>query len=154
MIAAALGLSALLAASALAFSAVKYAGAAYLIYLGIKMIGTRSVPLTDVPNKINRHNPFIQGIWTEILNPKTAPFFLSFILQFVATSRGHLFVPFFVLGTISVVLNTSADIVVACFAGPLGNKLKNSPRFRTRQRTVSGAGMIGLGIYVAVAESR
>lgn len=118
------------------------------------MIGTRSVPLTDVPNKINRHNPFIQGVWTEILNPKTALFFLSFIPQFVATSRGHLFVPFFVLGTISVVLNTSADIVVACFAGPLGNKLKNSPRFRTRQRTVSGAGMIGLGIYVAVAESR
>src|SRR6267378_8293405 len=85
--AAALGVSAILAASAVAFHTVKYAGAAYLVFLGIKMIRSRNAELpteTSAPNG----NAFRQGILTEALNPKTALFFLSFIPQFIAPERG------------------------------------------------------------------
>ena len=94
VLAAALGLSAILATSALAFQAVKYAGAAYLIYLGIRMIRRSGrLEVDDVPPPTG--NPFLQGIVTEALNPKTAIFFLSFIPQFVTQPT---FAQFFVLG--------------------------------------------------------
>src|SRR6266436_4892880 len=107
--AAALGVSAILAASAVAFHTVKYAGAAYLIFLGTKMIRSRNVPLPDqaaTQNSSPNANAFRQGILTEALNPKTALFFLSFIPQFIATGRGHVFFQFLLLGAISVILNT------------------------------------------------
>ena len=155
VVAAALGLSAVLAASALAFQTVKYAGAAYLIYLGITMIRKRDEEMDgyETPAAIRR-GPLAQGVVTEVLNPKTALFFLSFIPQFVSVSAGHVVAQFLVLGAISVTLNTSADIVVACFAGPLGTRMKQSARFRRRQRTASGLVMTGLGTYVASADSR
>ncbi len=102
-------------------------------------------------------NTLAQGVLTEALNPKTALFFLfflSFIPQFIAAGHGPAFLPFVLLGLISVSLNTAADIVVACFAGPIGQKLIASPRLRHRQRTASGIAMIGLGSYVAVSDSR
>lgn len=151
--AAALGLSAVLAASAVAFHTVKYAGAAYLVWLGIRMISTRNAEMTVEaagPSK----GAFRQGILTEVLNPKTALFFLSFIPQFVAPGHGHLFFQFALLGSISVGFNTAADLVVVGMASPLERKLKNSIRFRRRQRTVSGIGMIGLGAYLALADSK
>lgn len=150
--AAGLGLSAILATSALAFSAVKYAGAAYLIFLGVRMILARNQEPTLALEK-TASDPLLQGIWTEMLNPKTALFFLSFIPQFVVASHGHVFLQFLLLGSISVCLNTSADILVACFAGPLGKRLGASKVFRRRQRTASGIAMIGLGVYVAAADS-
>jgi len=155
VVAAALGLSAILAASALAFQTVKYAGAAYLVYLGIMMIRSRNGEMdgTDSASAMRR-GPFAQGVVTEVLNPKTALFFLSFIPQFVSVSAGHVVAQFLLLGAISVTFNTSADIVVACFAGPLGTRMKQSARFRRRQRTASGLVMTGLGIYVATADSR
>ena len=155
VLAAALGLSAILAASAVAFQTVKYAGAAYLIYLGVTMIRRRNEEWngSETEAKIRR-GPLTQGIVTEVLNPKTALFFLSFIPQFVSVGQGHVVAQFLLLGAISVTLNTSADIVVACFAGPLGTRLKQSARFRRRQRTASGLVMTGLGIYVATADSR
>jgi threonine/homoserine/homoserine lactone efflux protein len=97
---------------------------------------------------------FRQGIFTEALNPKTALFFLSFIPQFIAPERGHIFLQFVILGTISVILNTSADLLVVSLAGPLERKLKGSSRFRRRQRVASGLGMIGLGAYLALADSK
>jgi threonine/homoserine/homoserine lactone efflux protein len=151
--AAALGLSAILAASAVAFHTVKYAGAAYLVWLGIRMIRTRNAEMTVEaagPSK----RAFRQGILTEVLNPKTALFFLSFIPQFVAAGHGHLFFQFALLGSISVGLNTAADLVVVGMASPLERKLKNSLRFRRRQRTASGIGVIGLGAYLALADSK
>src|SRR2546429_9175918 len=103
--AAALGLSAILAASAVAFHTVKYAGAAYLIWLGIRTIRTRNAEMTlQAPGPSN--GAFRQGILTEVLNPKTALFFLSFIPQFVAPAHGHAFFQFALLGAISVSLNT------------------------------------------------
>ena len=97
---------------------------------------------------------FRQGILTEVLNPKTALFFLSFIPQFVAPERGHVFLQFIVLGALSVLLNTAADLLVVILAAPLERKLKSSVRFRRGQRVASGLGMITLGTYVAIADTR
>jgi threonine/homoserine/homoserine lactone efflux protein len=146
--AAALGVSAILAASAVAFHTVKYAGAAYLVFLGIRMIRTRDAEMTLAAAR--SQGAFRQGIFTEALNPKTALFFLSFIPQFIAPERGHVFFQFIILGAISVILNTTVDLVVVLLAAPLERKLKSSPRFRSRQRVASGVGMISLGAYVAL----
>jgi len=151
--AAALGVSAILAASAVAFHTVKYVGAAYLVWLGIRMIRTRNAEM-HVQTATPAQGSFRQGILTEALNPKTALFFLSFIPQFIVPGRGHVFLQFVVLGAISVLLNTIADLVVVFLAAPLERKLKNSVKFRRRQRLASGLGMIGLGVYVALADSK
>jgi threonine/homoserine/homoserine lactone efflux protein len=98
-------------------------------------------------------NPFWQGIATEVLNPKTALFFLSFIPQFVNREAGHVFRQFVLLGSGSVVLNTSADLAVTVFAGPLGNRIRSSVGFRRTQRTATGAIMIGLGTYLATSRA-
>lgn len=154
VLAAAAGISVILAKSALAFSAVKYAGAAYLCYLGIKMIiqarHDDSLPALDV---LAPRNPLWQGVATEVLNPKTALFFLSFIPQFVDHHNGHVFSQFVVLGSISVSLNTSADLVVTVLAGPLGDRIRSSARFRRGQRSATGVIMIGLGTYLAASDS-
>ena len=152
--AAAAGISIILAKSALAFAAVKYLGAAYLCLLGLRMIldSRRNEEISLAPARAK--NPFWQGVMTEVLNPKTALFFLSFIPQFVNHANGHVFAQFVVLGTISVSLNTTADIVVTLLAGPLGQRIRESARFRRRQRTATGAIMIGLGTYLALGESK
>ena len=150
--AAALGVSAILAASAVAFHAVKYAGAAYLVFLGVKMIRSRNTELTQ--SNAPAGSAFRQGILTEALNPKTALFFLSFIPQFIAPERGHIFLQFASLGIISVSLNTAADLAVVSLAAQLERKLKSSAAFRRGQRTASGLGMIGLGAYLAFSESK
>ena len=97
---------------------------------------------------------YFQGVVVNLLNPKTALFFLSFIPQFVNRESGHVFLQFVSLGTISVLLNTSADLLVIALAGPLGNRIRASATFRRRQRTVTGAIMIGLGTYLATSESK
>jgi len=156
--AAALGVSIILAKSALAFAAVKYVGAAYLCFLGVRMIldarrdGNNAEGFAR-PMKPAR-NPLWQGIATEVLNPKTALFFLSFIPQFVNRSGGHVFLQFVVLGTISVMLNTTADLIVIAMAGPLGEKIRSSAKFRRTQRTATGVIMIGLGTYLATSEGK
>jgi threonine/homoserine/homoserine lactone efflux protein len=138
--AAALGISAILATSAIAFHTVKYAGAAYLVWLVATPAASRG--------------SFLQGIVTEALNPKTALFFLSFIPQFISAPLGHIFLQFFILGAVSVALNTTADILVVSLAVPLERKLKSSAAFRRRQRVAAGMGMIGLGAYVVLADSK
>ncbi len=153
--AAAFGVSLILARSAIAFETVKYCGAAYLCVLGIRMIVDARKPEKQESVVVPpARNPLWQGVATEVLNPKTALFFLSFIPQFVNRGAGHLFLQFIVLGTISVSLNTTADLVVIAMAGPLGNRIRSSATFRRRQRTATGAIMIGLGTYLAVSESK
>ena len=155
--AAALGVSIILAKSAMAFATVKYVGAAYLCFLGIKMIleARRPEAATDEPaaQQKNARNPLWQGVATEVLNPKTALFFLSFIPQFVNRANGHVFLQFVTLGTISVVMNTTADLIVIALAGLLGERIRSSAKFRRRQRTATGAIMIGLGTYLAASDS-
>src|SRR6266436_5642604 len=153
VVAAALGVSAILAASAVAFHTVKYAGAAYLVWLGIRMIRTRNAEMAVSASQPSQ-GAFRQGILTEVLNPKTALFFLSFIPQFIAPERSHVFLQFVVLGALSVLLNTAADLLVVVLAAPLERKLKSSMRFRRGQRVASGLGMIGLGAYVALADTK
>lgn len=159
VLAAALGVSVILARSATAFSVVKYAGAAYLCFLGVRMIldarkqDSLSMEGFFSDRVMAARNPLWQGIATEVLNPKTALFFLSFIPQFVNRVSGNVFFQFVLLGTFSVILNTSADLIVISLAGPLGKKIRSSAVFRRRQRTLTGVIMIGLGTYLATSES-
>jgi threonine/homoserine/homoserine lactone efflux protein len=157
VLAAAAGVSVVLARSAVAFATIKYAGAAYLCFLGVRMIlaASRDRDKDELPTAAlpPTRNPFWQGIATEVLNPKTALFFLSFIPQFVNREAGHVFAQFLALGAVSVTLNTSADLVVTMFAGLLGNRIRSSARFRRAQRTATGGIMIGLGTYLAVSKS-
>jgi threonine/homoserine/homoserine lactone efflux protein len=135
-----------------AFAFVKYAGASYLIYLGIGMIRSRNLPIQpDSPVAIPTHT-FRQGIMTEALNPKTALFFLSFIPQFANPQLGGVMLQFLVLGFFSVTLNTITDLVVVCFIAPIGVRLKPSARFRRNQRIISGTAMIGLGTFLGFSE--
>jgi threonine/homoserine/homoserine lactone efflux protein len=174
VLAAALGVSIVLAKSAAAFATVKYVGAAYLCFLGVRMIldarkddasavdaakevageDNEDVSKTIHGSARTACNPLWQGVATEVLNPKTALFFLSFIPQFVDRSSGHVFLQFLALGSLSVMLNTTADLIVIALAGPLGEKIRSSATFRRRQRTLTGAIMIGLGTYLATSESR
>ncbi len=156
--AAALGVSIILAQSAIAFATVKYLGAAYLCFLGVRMIldarGEKADHDAVLAATVPARNPLWQGIATEVLNPKTALFFLSFIPQFVNHAQGHIFLQFVILGSISVTLNTTADLVVIALGGPLGERIRSSSTFRRRQRTATGAIMIGLGTYLATSESK
>jgi threonine/homoserine/homoserine lactone efflux protein len=156
--AAALGISIILAKSAMAFAAVKYVGAAYLCFLGVGMILDARKDQGPGPAGAElgqpARNPLWQGVATEVLNPKTGLFFLSFIPQFVNRSGAHVFLQFVVLGTISVGMNTTADLIVIALAGPLGERIRSSAKFRRRQRTVTGTIMIGLGTYLAASDSR
>jgi len=144
VLAAAAGVSVVLARSAVAFATVKYAGAAYLCFLGVRMILAASRDKDELPTAAlpPPRNPFWQGIATEVLIP-----------QFVNREAGHVFAQFLALGAVSVTLNTSADLVVTMFAGPLGNRIRSSARFRRAQRTATGGIMIGLGTYLAVSKS-
>src|SRR5438552_4653028 len=159
--AAAAGISVILAKSASAFATVKYAGAAYLCYLGIRMILDAQKQEAALSNKeflpqgtFPRRSAFWQGVITEVLNPKTALFFLSFIPQFVNPHLGRVLLQFLVLGFMSVTLNTLADLGVVSFAAPIGVRLKSSRQFRRNQRVLSGAAMIGLGTFVAFGDSK
>ena len=152
VVAAALGISVVLATSAVAYQAVRWAGAAYLIFLGIRMIRTAGESDLESVTKASG-DPFRQGIVTEVLNPKTALFFLSFIPQFVDRKAGGVFVQFVTLGTISVILNSGADVLVAMLAGPLGEKVLASKRARRNQRRASGVLMVGLGAFVLARDN-
>jgi len=154
VLAAGIGISALLMTSVVAFSVVKYAGAAYLIYLGLRTLLSRDEAHVADENQPQQSQALLQGILTEALNPKTALFFLAFIPQFVHPQLGHVFWQFVVFGVVSVFLNTSADVVVAILAGPIGRRLKSSLRFRSGQKVVTGLMLIGLGTYAALSDSK
>ena len=155
VVAAATGLSLILATSAVAFSIVKMAGAGYLIYLGIRMViaSLRDRSL-DAHLQPRNRNPFWQGVVTEVLNPKTAIFFLAFIPQFVDRSSTNVFWQFLILGGLSVSLNTSADVIVTLLVTPISRRLKSSAALRRRQGVATGFTLIGLGAYVAISDSK
>ena len=133
--AAALGVSALLVSSALAFNVVKYLGAAYLIYLGVrKFTASESVTSLEVAESHKLARVFYQGIVVNVLNPKTALFFFAFLPQFVNVSRGDIALQVFFLGTIFVIVGVVSDSVWAVLAGTMGQWLKGNLRFLTAQR--------------------
>ena len=149
-LAAALGVSAILATSAVAFALIKWLGAAYLIYLGVRTLLEKPTLELDTERSTSSSSKgaFTQGILTEALNPKTALFFLAFIPQFV-NPAGDVFLQFVTLGFITTLLTSGADFIVALAAGSLSGLLRN-PRGRKVQRVASGGALIGLGVYVAV----
>jgi len=147
VLAAALGLSAILLASAEAYTVVRYAGAAYLLWIGVRTILDRRAHSAD--ETASSGHAFRQGVLTEVLNPKTALFFVSFIPQFVDPARSPIFVQFVVLGAISVTLNTLVDLLVVGLSGMLGDRFARNPRLQRRGQIASGLAMIGLGAYVA-----
>lgn len=151
--AAALGLSAVLATSAELFAVVKYAGAAYLIYLGVRALLTKEETLDGAVDSARGKRAFYQGVTTEALNPKTALFFLAFIPQFI-NPHGIVVLQFILLGSVSVLLNTSVDLIVVTLAGPIGTQLQQRRRLRQGQRWFSGLSLIALGAYVALAGER
>jgi len=151
VIAAALGLSAVLATSATAFTVVKLAGAAYLVYLGVRALLDRDGSAPAVETR-RRRGPLAQGIVVEALNPKTALFFLAFLPHFVHDGPVPVPVVLIVLGLITLAMTVVVDLLVAFFAGALSERIMGNPRWRVRQRIASGLTMIGLGGALAVAE--
>ncbi|MBO0857543.1 MAG: LysE family translocator [Chloracidobacterium sp.] len=152
--AAAFGMSALLLSSALAFNAVKYFGAAYLIYLGVKTLWTRENPTeTKTVEKQSLSRAFHQGIFVNLLNPKAALFFLAFLPQFVDSRRGSVTTQIMFLGSIVVVLGALSDSIYALLAGSAGNLLRGNPRLLRAQRYFAGIVYIGLGAASALIGS-
>jgi len=152
--AAAAGLSALLAASALAFSAVKLLGAAYLVYLGVRRLLERPGPAAGGALRERRlRRAFLDGVVVNVLNPKTALFFLAFLPQFVDVSRGMVGVQVRVLGMVFVALGVITDGGYALTAGTAAGWLRGHPRFLASERWISGVMYIGLGVAAAFASS-
>lgn len=151
--AAAVGLSALLASSAFAFSVVKYAGAAYLIWLGLrKLFGASDIP--DIGGALptrSRIRLFREGFIVNLLNPKTALFFLAFLPQFVDLARGHVAIQVATLGIIYTIIGILTDSSYALAAGTAGKWLKRSTAYIKAERWVSGFIYIGLGLTAAFA---
>ena len=151
VVAAALGLSLLIAESALAFSLVKYGGAAYLIYLGIRMLRNKeqAKPLDPVASQ-GPGRAFREGIAVELLNVKTALFFLAFLPQFVVPAQ-PLVPQLVVLGTICVALNTLVDVGAVFAADRLLRSSAVRPGRARLMTRISGVTMLGLGTYLALA---
>ena len=156
VLAGALGVSALVLASAELFTALKWLGAAYLVWLGLRTIldARRSAAGDMAPGvsapAMGTRRAFREGVVVEALNPKTAAFFLAFIPQFLDPSAGAVALPFILLGCISVTLNTMADIVVAIGASRIREGAATRPAFIRRLREISGASMIALGAGLAL----
>ncbi|WP_090709377.1 MULTISPECIES: LysE family translocator [unclassified Beijerinckia] len=149
--AAALGLSAILAASALAFSIVKYAGAAYLIWLGLKKIFGRDEAGTAAAPVHGHGRLFRDGFVVNLLNPKTALFFLAFLPQFVEPERGHVAMQMAVLGFLFTGLGLITDTCYALAAGSARHWLKGNGTFLKSERYITGTLFIGLGLTAAFA---
>jgi threonine/homoserine/homoserine lactone efflux protein len=152
--AATLGVSALLLSSALAFSVVKYVGAAYLIYLGVKTLLTREkVSETETVEGASLSRAFSQGVLVSLLNPKAALFFFAFLPQFVDAKRGSAATQIMFLGAIVVVLGALSDSIYAFLSGSVGNLLRGNLKLLRAQRYFAGSVYIGLGAMAALTGS-
>ena len=151
VIAGGLGISAIVLASAELFTALKFAGALYLVWLGIKTVREAGAAQPAVVEPVGAAQAFRDGVMVEALNPKTAAFFLAFIPQFITLGAGHPALQFIALGLISVTLNTSADVVVVAIAATARSTLTRKPALVRRLRQGSGLFIAGLGISLALA---
>jgi threonine/homoserine/homoserine lactone efflux protein len=149
------GVSALVMASATAFGVLKLAGGIYLIYLGIQTFRAASRETMAMPDESQTRDgavrAFRQGVVVEATNPKTAAFFLAFIPQFIVVGEGHVALQFLVLGVISVLLNTGADLVAVMGAAKLHERLVHRPSLFRRLRQGSGVMMASLGVGLLAA---
>ena len=147
VLAATIGLSSLLASSATAFTIVKYAGAAYLVFLGIRRLLTReSLENEFVKLPRPRKRLFVDGVVVNVLNPKTALFFIAFLPQFVDPEAGAATLQIFALGLLFVVIALSSDTIWALAAGTAGAWLRRSPWYLGVKRWLTGLVFVGLGL--------
>ena len=153
-VAAALGLSALLASSALAFSVVKYLGAAYLIYLGIRALraGPQASSLPTSTRVTAPKSALWQAVLVGTLNPKVALFFLAFLPQFVNPQSGSVVLQFLVLGTTMAALDVLYEVVLVQLVSRMRRRMLGSVRFVLWQNRISGAVLVALGLRLAVQE--
>jgi threonine/homoserine/homoserine lactone efflux protein len=152
VLAAAVGLSVVLATSATAYALVKYAGAGYLMWLGLRKLTARTAPSSlepDAPR--SRARVFWEGVAVNVLNPKTALFFLAFLPQFVRPSAGSPTLQFLFLGLSFVAVAFCTDTAWALLAGRAGGWLRSHPRFVRSEGYVSGSVYFGLGVATAVS---
>lgn len=150
---AAVGLSALLAQSAVAFSVVKYAGAAYLIYLGAKaLLSKEDFELSGGAAPVGLGAVFVQAVASNVLNPKIAVFFLAFLPQFADPAAGGAALQLLALGLIFALLTWMIFGIIAYFSGTLGAWLKNRPRAAGGLRWLTGGVLITLGLRLALLE--
>lgn len=158
VLAGSVGVSAIVLASAELFTTLKLIGAAYLVWLGFRTFQAAhrdATPALDgraMAPVIGPRRAFREGVLVEALNPKTAAFFLAFIPQFVNPTTGPVALQFVLLGSMSVALNTLADIVVACAASRIRDGAAARPALIRRLREASGGGMIVLGVGLALAK--
>ncbi|WP_440098909.1 LysE family translocator [Streptosporangium sp. H16] len=149
--AAALGISALLAASSTGFTIVKYLGAAYLIWLGVRKLMTRSNGEESFePRTATRSRMFWEGFVVNVLNPKTAIFFLAFLPQFADPEAGPIAPQIVLLGLIWTVLGMASDGAFALLASAMAGRLRRSARARRRLDATSGVVYLGLGAVAAL----
>lgn len=152
--AATLGVSALLVRSALAFSVVKYAGAAYLVYLGVRKLREKEdAQGTGVVERKKLTRVFYEGMLVNLTNPKTALFFFAFLPQFVDPARGSTALQFFLLGAIFVIMAIVSDSAYALLAGSLGGWLRGHLGVLRVQRYLAGSVYLGMGVVTALSGS-
>jgi threonine/homoserine/homoserine lactone efflux protein len=153
-LAAAAGLTGLIAASVTAFTVVKYAGAAYLVYLGVRKLLERPEKTQPEVLVTGRSRLFLKGALVQLLNPKIAIFFVAFLPQFVHSSRGPVAAQILVLGTIFTLLAILSDGAYVLLAGAVGSWLRTGRRARSWLARFSGGVYIGLGLTAALSGSR
>jgi threonine/homoserine/homoserine lactone efflux protein len=154
--AAAVGLSALLVSSAIAFSVVKYLGAAYLVYLGVQRLRSKeslAAASSIAAPRVTLTRVFSQGIVVNVLNPKTALFFFAFLPQFIEPARGHVATQILSLGVLFACMGTASDCLWALFSGSVAGWLRNNQRWMRNERYVSGGILISLGLATAFVGS-
>ena len=149
--AAAAGLTAVLSSSLLAFGIIKYAGAAYLIWIGLKTLATKTQS-ESIPGMQRQTLGaiFYQGFLVNLLNPKTALFFLAFLPQFVDPLLGRITLQVILLGTILACLGTTSDCAYALLAGRIGKWLRENLKLLQSLRLVAGCVYLGLGTATAL----
>lgn len=154
VLAAALGLSAIILSSALAFTVIKYLGAAYLVYLGLRRLFARdqTPQITDFQQR-SLKRVFSQGVLVAILNPKTALFFLAFLPQFVDPYNGSVTMQLLTLGGMFVMMAIFTDSMYALLASTAGGWLKRNGSFLRAERYVVGSVYIGLGMTAVLARN-
>jgi len=151
VVAGAVGVSALVMASAEAFTVLKLAGAVYLVWLGIKTVREARTALPAAPVGVGTVRAFREGIVVEALNPKTAAFFLAFLPQFVDPSAGAVWLQFLGLGLVSVTFNTAVDVAVVLLASRARSIALGQPSLLRRLRTGAGLVIASLGVTLLLA---
>jgi threonine/homoserine/homoserine lactone efflux protein len=152
-IAAAVGLSAILATSASAYTIVKYLGAAYLIYLGIKAFAKqeRVESSASTPGR-GSTGPFAKAFITGVLNPKVALFFIAFVPQFVDPRRGWVILQFITLGAILAILDIVYESLLACIVSTMSSRFTQDGKFSVWRQRITGTVLIGLGVRLFFME--